>query len=61
MMQCVSAGHQIVALANLQPIEKGMVLSYLMYHIVRNIWLLRLYILFRCYHFHVMLAQCNKE
>ena len=37
MMQCVSAGHQIVALANLQPIEKGMVLSYLMYHIVCNI------------------------
>lgn len=23
MMQCVSAGHQIVALANLQPMEKG--------------------------------------
>lgn len=37
MMQCVAAGHEIVALANLYPVEKGIETSI---HTVQNNYIL---------------------
>jgi len=43
MMQCVAAGHEIVALANLYPVEKGIetnIQIYILYETFNYVWIL---------------------
>lgn len=37
MMQCVAAGHDIVALANLKPQSKGIILTILLWGVLLNL------------------------
>jgi len=46
MMQCVAAGHEIVALANLYPVEKGIETNmqiYILYETFNYVWILYRY------------------